>query len=430
MPKSEIEKLMTTLTKDTVMGDLLEPLHNALDRVRYHSGRFASLTMRDFIGVGVLRHLQGMKTLREQIQALLHLSDDDMQTQPLARSTLSDALSSPLRLTIVTQTQRELVRQAREILPDRLAEIPGLGSRAVYALDGTYQQESVHYKKCTPSQGGKDNPKGHALLSFYDIRLGCAHDVHIDTSSRHEIAMLREYAKQPGAITEEKGALWVADRAFVDARYWDQQKRKLKVTVITRMKSNLVIESIKKREIADSPLNQGVICDEELLLQSSSSVWRRVHYKTEQGTVLIFLTNEMRLEPGVIAFLYLRRWDEEKCFDTWKNDFSQGKAWGRSRVAIENQTRLAIITHLLVTLLLTMRMGDWGILDEKSLKKRTRRIEKKQAQFVPMMWFSDLYRHTAKVSRQALRFLRSCFNRKSSATLYECHLKPMLLRYI
>jgi hypothetical protein len=138
----------------------------------------------------------------------------------------------------------------------------------------------------------------------------------------------------------------------------------------------------------------------------------------------------MRLELGVIAFLYLRRWDEEKCFDTWKNDFSQGKAWGRNRVAIENQTRLAIITHLLVTLLLTMRMGDWGILDEKSLKKRARRIEKKQAQFVPMMWFSDLYRHTAKVSRQALRFLRSCFNRKSSATLYECHLKPMLLRYI
>jgi hypothetical protein len=116
------------------------------------------------------------------------------------------------------------------------------------------------------------------------------------------------------------------------------------VAVITRIQSNLVIESTKEREIADSPFNQGMIGDEAVLLQSSSSVWRRVHYKTEQGMALIFLTNEMQLKPGFIAFLYLRRWDEGKCFDTWKNDFSQGKAWGRSRIAIESHTRQAIIS--------------------------------------------------------------------------------------
>ena len=32
------------------------------------------------------------------------------------------------------------------------------------------------------------------------------------------------------------------------------------------------------------------------------------------------------LQPGVVAFLYSRRWEEEKCFDTWKNDFTQAKA--------------------------------------------------------------------------------------------------------
>lgn len=39
-----------------------------------------------------------------------------------------------------------------------------------------------------------------------------------------------------------------------------------------------------------------------------------------------FLTNEYELEPVLIAFVYLRRWEEEKCFDTWKNDLSQKKA--------------------------------------------------------------------------------------------------------
>jgi hypothetical protein len=40
------------------------------------------------------------------------------------------------------------------------------------------------------------------------------------------------------------------------------------------------------------------------------------------------LTNEFDLEPGIIAVLYSRRWEEEKRFDTWKNDFSLAKAWG------------------------------------------------------------------------------------------------------
>jgi hypothetical protein len=37
----------------------------------------------------------------------------------------------------------------------------------------------------------------------------------------------------------------------------------------------------------------------------------------------------------------------QKCFDTWKYDFGQDKAWGRSPVAIYNQVGLAIITSLL-----------------------------------------------------------------------------------
>jgi hypothetical protein len=42
--------------------------------------------------------------------------------------------------------------------------IPALQGRPVYAMDGTYQSESAHYGRCTPRQGGEDNPKGHALL--------------------------------------------------------------------------------------------------------------------------------------------------------------------------------------------------------------------------------------------------------------------------
>jgi hypothetical protein len=71
-----------------------------------------------------------------------------------------------------------------------------------------------------------------------------------------------------------------------------------------------------------------------------------------------FLSNEFDLAPGAIAFLYSRRWEEQKFSDTWKNYFSLAKAWGAGVAAIENQVRLAIVTSLLVALLAHGRMGQ------------------------------------------------------------------------
>ena len=430
MLNSRIKKIMTAITKNTVFGDLIKPVHVALEHVRYHSKRFTSIPMEDFISLGVLRHLQQTTTLREQVQGLFHLTEESESKLPVARSTLSDALSSKYRLQIIVQAQQQLVCHAQDVLPDRLENIPGLGTRSVYAMDGTYQKEGSHYSPCTPSQGGNDNSKGHALIAIYNARLGCPQDVHIDTRSRHEIKMLRDYAALPGSVMNTKNALWLVDRAFIDAPYWDQAKCKKGVTMITRMKKGLVIEQKRAREVKLDKLNQGVCRDEDILLKSSKSVWRLISYTTENGDKLEFLTNEMKLEPGVIAFLYLRRWDEEKCFDTWKNDFSQAKAWGISHTAIENQARLAIITSLLVAIFMNEKMLEFGIGDEKAIEKREKRMNNDQSEFVPMMWFHKLYGHISKVSRQVLRFLKLNFNRKSSHMLYNTHLRLMLLRDI
>ena len=317
-----LESLMNHLTDNTVLGELLHPVEDALERVRCQSGIFWQLSMMDFISLGVLRHLQGMKTLREQVQTLFHLSPDVSSRIPLARSTWSDALRSCPRLAVLRDGLAVLVKQATAVLPDRLVEIPGLGDRPVFAMDGTYQQESVHYGRCTPRQGGYDNPKGHGLLTFYDVRLGCPVDVCVETCNRHELTVLHDYDASPKAITCQKRALWVVDRGFISARLWDEKKRKLRSTVITRMKSSLVIEKAEVREVASIPENRDVVKDEQVVLRSSSEPWRRITFCNDAGDEIAFLTNEMKLEPGVIAFLFLRRWDEEKCFDTWKNDFS------------------------------------------------------------------------------------------------------------
>ncbi len=427
-----LKTLMHRLTDHTVLSDLLDPVSRALARVR-HAAVGRTLTMPDFIALGVLRQLQGMPTLREQVQTLLHLDPETAARGPLARSTWSDALASPTREAVLRELVPVLVKTAQPVLPDRLAGIPGVGDRPVRAIDGTYQAESAHCRRRTPRQGGEDNPKGHALLTFYNLRLGVPEDVRIDTRSRHETRILRDYDQKPQALSRERCGLWRVDRAFIDAPCWDAKQRALPITLITRMKSHRCVDSTEGLPIAADPANDGVLKDLRVTWSSSRATWRLMTYRTRRGGALPFLTNDFSLLPGVVAFRYFRRWEAEKCFDTWKNDFAQAKAWGKGTVAIANQARLAIITSLLVAILLHARLGAAGAQDEKAWAKQEKRqkakLEDPDGTDRPD-WTVPLFRYTAQVSRQVLRFFKHCFLKPASPGLYERELGPMLKAYL
>jgi Transposase DDE domain len=431
MDASRLLSVMKNLTTDTVWGELVRPAMRALETARYPAQRFRVLSMADFLILGVLRHVQRWPALREQVQAVLHLAAEEVERPPLTRSTWSDALASPERRAVLEAAWPALRTHARTVLPDRLQAIPGLGHRPIYAADTTYQPESAHSPRRTPRKGGTDNAKGHALLSVYDLRVGCAADVWVETRSAHEITCLRDYDRHAkDALTRVKNGLWVVDRALIDARFWDAKKEKRKCTMITRWKDNLGVDHATAQSVAATPVNQGVVSDERIALRSSSAAWRRITIETDAAEEVCFLTNELDLEPGVVAFLYLRRWDTEKCFDTWKNDFAQARAWGVHRIAIENQARLALFTHLLVALWLHNHTAGWGIGDEKALAKQDRRRAEARSEDEAPPWTARTYRYPSKISRQVLRFLKHCFLKKPSHALYECQLKPMLLAYL
>jgi len=59
--------------------------------------------------------------------------------------------------------------------------------------------------------------------------------------------------------------------------------------------------------------------------------------------------DDLILIPGIIGFLYHRRWDEEKYFNNHKTDTANSKAWGKQPNAIEQQALLGLVTHLLLT---------------------------------------------------------------------------------
>lgn len=435
MSRPELTKLHDLLLDNTVLAQLTEPLQKILGELRHHQYPFNTLTMPLFCVLGCLRHLTATTTLRAQVQDLYHLVGADKV--PLARSTWSDALNSETRQNVLELVLPKLYSLAQSKLPDRLAEIPGLNDRPVYAVDGTYQKESSHFQRCTPKQGGTDNTKGHCLLPYFDVRLGIPVYASVDISSAHETALLKDYAMEKDSLLQNRGALWLADRGFVDAPFWDSIKRARDIEVITRLKENLVIENRKEQPVKGLLINEGVFCDEHVQLKSSAQEWRIVGYKTPQGQTYSYLTNNFDLEPGVIAFMYLRRWDEEKCFDTWKNDFAQKKAWGKGITAIRNQTSLAIITSILVALFMNDKQQNWGIEDEKSLVKQDKRFTDSIAKIEPQgkennarPWYLIYYRNTSKVSRQVLRFFKSCLLKLASNQLYDRQLKPLLSAYL
>lgn len=253
------EPLYNELMNNTALADFFAPATKALSKARYAAGRFQSLPMEAFCLFGCLRHLQGIATMREQIQQLFHLAE--VQKMPVARSKYSDALSSKPRQAIVRQTVAQLVELAREQLPDRLVQLDELSGRPIYAADASYQKESAHFGRCTPKQGGEDNHKGHMMLTFYDVRLGAPVDVRLETRNQHEMLVFKHYGTESHSLLQQRRAPWVVDCAFVDMSFWDQQKRRYRQTIITRWKDKLVLEDRQDRPFDQTKINEGVIAD-------------------------------------------------------------------------------------------------------------------------------------------------------------------------
>ncbi|EGV18519.1 hypothetical protein [Thiocapsa marina] len=128
-------------------------------------------------------------------------------------------------------------------------------------------------------------------MSFYHLRLGVTEDVQVETRSRHETATLRDYDRSPGALTRERYTLFLVDRAFIDARFWDAKKAAGAITIITRMKASLRIDSTEGLGVDADPLNAGVQRDLRVMLASSPESWRLITYRTRRGHVVEFLTN-------------------------------------------------------------------------------------------------------------------------------------------
>jgi hypothetical protein len=64
--------------------------------------------------------------------------------------------------------------------------------------------------------------------------------------------------------------------------------------------------------VADIPANEEVLKNLCISLRSSRQDGRLIIFSSRLGHLVAFLTKESDLAPGIIAFLYSRRWEEEE----------------------------------------------------------------------------------------------------------------------
>ncbi len=266
-------------------------------------------------------------------------------------------------------------------------------------------------------------------MTFYDLQKGIPVDVITETTSQGEMRVIKE-AFDHSHWMAIKHALYSVDRAFIDARYWDDLKQRHQATMVTRFKSILVYQETESRPIARRPCNDGVISDLEITLRSSKQKWRRIEFVSDMGERFAYLTNDFSLEPGELAFIYHRRWDEEKFFDNFKNDLANAKAWGKSPTAINQQTVLGIITYILTRLFLDQQFEKLSLQDGNTTqtnkhKKKVDCYKKQGGIALRAYWFQ-----MSKIPVQVWRFFKNCFMKKSSSRLYERQLRPILLQYL
>ncbi len=223
----------------------------------------------------------------------------------------------------------------------------------------------------------------------------------------------------------------MVDRAFIEARYWDQRKTKYRATVMTRMKSTFNYHILEEIAVAPTAVNEGIIWDKKIQLNSSKQVWRLIQFVSPDGKIYEYLSHDFTLSPGIIAFLYHRRWDEEKYFDNYKTDMANSKAWEKSPIAIEQQALLALVTHLLMRLFLHEKGQELGLNEDHQTQQK--RHEKKETTYC-IDWKGNynraFFKKLSKITKQAWRFLKNNFLKKSASWLFERKLKPILMAYL
>ena len=313
---------------------------------------------------------------------------------------------------------------------------PELDGFAVYASDGHSHKASAHE---SPIQGKK-----RAVTHIYTCNLrshSLAHtaltNAGLTKKKEHEITTLKQIGGKALRMGEAKGikVIQVYDPAIIDYNEWFKWKKGHGVYILTLEKSNSALQTVKSLDWDKTDERNTGVLNDELVGPSNGTVLRRVTYQDSvTGKVYRFITNELTLPPGLIAFLYKLRWDIEKVFDQVKNKFLEQKAWAKSPNAKIQQAHFIALVHNLTVLLNHQLETEEGIVDQKSQRKReqnkAKETEQAQSNGAIINPLVLNWKRATQRCFQFIRWLRHCLENQTPWREAIALLRPLMKDYL
>ena len=274
------------------------------------------------------------------------------------RSTLSDA-NNRRSFQVFEQIYMKLLNRYGHFLSD--SRVEKVESR-LYIFDSTtitLFQEVLKGSGLAPVNGKrKGGIKVHTLIKS-DLDMPCM--VRFSASAAADSSFLK-------SINLPKGSIVVFDRGYNDYKTFNSFSDQA-ITWVTRLRQTATVEIVETRSVTDNEQQKGVISDLVIRLGHTLKTDKRrtqvqsrlINYKDPQsGKYLQFLTNDMVLEPSIIAELYRNRWQIEILFKRIKQNYPLKYFLGESENAIKIQIWCSLIADLLLKIVKKRCAAKWS----------------------------------------------------------------------
>ena len=366
-----------------------------------------SLSDGDWLRMGTRRVLGDVRSGREFLQEW-NLAED----MEIGVVHFFDTASSARRLRLVSEVNQLVASMMPEHIHSGFSDYEDFNKFEIYAGDGHYIGASAHD---APIEG-KKRPCGH----FYTVNFRTRAMTHLSVSdlqsgmkkSEHDMHALKRLGGQALRQGARKGVkvLYAWDPAGIDIDQWGYWKSQYGVYFLSRAKANMgFIEEEESEWDREDPVNAGVISDTRVTTLTKGVRLRWIVYEDpKSGEVYEFITTEMTIRPGLLAWTYKCRWDIEKNYDTFKNKLGQTQAWGKSDESKNMQARFVCLAHNLMVLL----DAQIGIEDGKEIERAEKRwqtasalADRRDAKFAPQYHNP---RKRTQIAAKFIRWLRHC----------------------
>lgn len=412
----------------TLMDKLKQPLSELIQQCK-HTRECNIITDGEWIEIGLTKAMLNESTGRGFLQRII-----DSGNVFLKRSHFFETLKSKRRLNFCIELCGLLFNKIKHSYSDNdpLKQYPCLDDYDIYAGDGHYHAAAVHDR----AKDGKKYPVQH----FYtlDLRTHALNhltqaDVSGNRKKEHDMRALKrmEINKLRNNAPTGRKVIFIWDRAGIDFMQWYKWKKSGGIYFISREKSNMELMKMGNLEFDHTlDINKGVVTYE--IVGSNCGVsFHRVKYQCPiSGRLYSFLTNLTQIPPGLIAYLYLLRWDVEKVFDEIKNKMEEKKAWATSETAKNMQAEFICLTHNLMLIMEKHLITEEGIENKIEINRKSDRLVKEiKAAKEKGREFPFHLRNLKRSTQRSVKFIRWLRNNIFNKTSWRASLGSLRLVY-